>query len=53
MEQPRGCVFAPRCQHRMPVCAQTPALAAASNGDRRVACWLHAPAADEERHAEC
>jgi peptide/nickel transport system ATP-binding protein len=39
----RGCAFAPRCPHAMPVCStKAPELYAKATG-HRVACWLSAP----------
>lgn len=38
---PRGCSFAPRCPHAMPICReQIPVLTPITEG-RKVSCWLH------------
>ena len=42
LDPPRGCRFAPRCPHRMPVCEQPPSLSEVGP-EHRAACWLHAP----------
>ncbi|MCB8822254.1 ABC transporter ATP-binding protein [Microvirga rosea] len=50
-ERIRGCAFAPRCPHAMPVCKQdTPALAPVQQ-DHRAACFLHHAVAEEQAHA--
>jgi peptide/nickel transport system ATP-binding protein len=45
LDVPTGCAFAPRCQYRMEICDQRPALRGAN--DHVDACWL----SDEQRLA--
>ncbi len=42
---PPACRFHPRCPDAMRVCAQRDPVETALEGDRRVLCWLHGPAA--------
>jgi peptide/nickel transport system ATP-binding protein len=38
---PKGCRFAPRCEHRMEICKKDPPLFKVARGKTEVACWLY------------
>lgn len=48
---PKGCVFAPRCEHRMPVCLEARPEAYVS-GTHKIACYLFNGQAGVEQYAE-
>jgi peptide/nickel transport system ATP-binding protein len=50
-ERIRGCAFASRCPHAMPVCRQEVPALAAVDGAHRAACFLHHTAIEERAHA--
>ena len=47
LRPPRGCRFAPRCPHAMPICHEADPPDFEPEAGHRVRCWLHGRPGDE------
>ena len=52
IDPPVGCVFTPRCEHRMPVCPEMALAEIQISEEHLVACHLYSPAAPAQNRQE-